>query len=265
MVHQYYLLSKIEHFCLFCCFGFRINLKLLTMKLKGYLKKSFGTAMIIFFASTLVITASNPGNFEGHKFPELKYAYNALEPYIDAQTMEIHYTKHHKAYYTNFMTAAEGTDLLKTPLEQIFANISKQSATIRNNGGGFYNHNLFWENLSPVKTEVPATLKSAIEKDFGSFDAFKELFTKAAMTRFGSGWAWLSVDKNGKLFVSSTANQDNPLMDVVEERGTPVLGLDVWEHAYYLKYQNKRADYVTNFWNIIDWNVVNDRYKAAKK
>ena len=215
--------------------------------------------------SFLTSFTSDVNSFEGHKFPELGYAYNSLEPYIDAQTMEIHYSKHHKAYYTNFMTAAEGTDLLKTPLEQIFAGISKHSATIRNNAGGFYNHNLFWENITGVKNEIPAGLKSAIEKDLGSFETFKESFNKAAMTRFGSGWAWLSVDKNGKLFVSSTPNQDNPLMDVVEEKGTPILALDVWEHAYYLKYQNKRVDYVTNFWNVINWNVVNKRFEAAKK
>ena len=202
--------------------------------------------------------------FEGHKFLELGYAYNALEPHIDAQTMEIHYSKHHKGYYTNFMTAAEGTDLLKTPLEQIFANMSKHPVVIRNNAGGFYNHNLFWENMTGVKNEIPAGLKSAIEKDFGSMEKFKETFNKAAMTRFGSGWAWLSVDKSGKLFVSSTANQDNPLMDVVEEKGTPILGLDVWEHAYYLKYQNKRVDYVNVFWNVVNWKVVNDRLNATR-
>ena len=202
--------------------------------------------------------------FEGHKFPELGYAYNALEPHIDAQTMEIHYSKHHKGYYTNFMTAAEGTDLLKTPLEQIFANMSRHPVVIRNNAGGFYNHNLFWENMTGVKNEIPAGLKSAIEKDFGTMEKFKETFNKAAMTRFGSGWAWLSVDKNGKLFVSSTANQDNPLMDVVEEKGTPILGLDVWEHAYYIKYQNKRVDYVNVFWNVVNWKVVNDRLNAAR-
>lgn len=233
------------------------------MKRREYISV-FGAVLIaaIVSVSSTAFAGDNKA-FEGHKFPELKFAFNALEPYIDAQTMEIHYTRHHKAYYTNFMTAAEGTDLLKTPMEQIFANMSKHSATIRNNGGGFYNHNFFWENLSPSKQEIPAGLKTAIEKDLGSFDAFKEAFTKAAMTRFGSGWAWLSVDKNGKLFVSSTANQDNPLMDVVEAQGTPILALDVWEHAYYLKYQNKRADYVTGFWNIIDWNVVEARYKAA--
>ena len=211
----------------------------------------------------LTSVASGSKVFEGHKFPELGYAYNALEPYIDAQTMELHYSKHHKGYYNNFMTAAEGTDMLKTPMEQIFSNISKHSSTIRNNGGGYYNHSLFWENMTPTKNEIPTKLKAAIEKDLGSVDAFEELFGKAAKTRFGSGWAWLSVDKKGKLFVSSTANQDNPLMDDVEGKGTPLLCLDVWEHAYYLKYQNKRADYVDNFWNIVNWNVVNNRLTAA--
>ncbi len=212
---------------------------------------------------SLTSVAANGGAFEGHKFPELGFAYNALEPYIDAQTMELHYSKHHKGYYNNFMTAAEGTELLKTPMEQIFANISKHSATIRNNGGGFFNHTLFWENMTPTKNAIQAGLKNAIEKDLGSVDAFKESFGKAAKTQFGSGWAWLSVDKGGKLFVSSTPNQDNPLMDVIDKKGTPLLCLDVWEHAYYLKYQNKRADYVDNFWNIVNWNVVNNRLKAA--
>ncbi len=234
------------------------------MKRRKILTLTGIVAFAIPFTGTLTAAAGDTKAFEGHKFPELGYSYNALEPYIDAQTMEIHYSRHHKAYYTNFMTAAEGTDLLKTPIEQIFSNISKYSATVRNNGGGFYNHNLFWENMTGVKNEIPASLKAAIEKDFGSLDAFKETFNKAAMTRFGSGWAWLSVDKNGKLFVSSTANQDNPLMDVVEERGAPILGLDVWEHAYYLKYQNKRADYVSVFWNVVNWKVVNDRLNAAR-
>lgn len=227
----------------------------------------FGIVLIVTMSLGILSSFTNDSSsgFQGHKFPELGYAYNALEPYIDAQTMEIHYSRHHKAYYTNFMTAAEGTDMLNTPLEKIFANMSKHSATVRNNGGGFYNHNLFWEIMTPVKNEMPASLKSAIEKDFGSVDSFKEIFSKAAMTRFGSGWAWLSVDKNGKLFVSSTANQDNPLMDVVEERGTPILGLDVWEHAYYLKYQNKRADYVNVFWNVVNWKAVNDKLNAALK
>jgi len=207
--------------------------------------------------------AGEASSFEGHTFPELGYAYNALEPYIDAQTMEIHYSKHHKAYYTNFMKAAEGTSLMNTPMEQIFAGISTQPMAVRNNGGGYYNHSLFWENMTPSKNEMPNNLKVAIDKDLGSVDAFKESFGKAAKTRFGSGWAWLSVDKGGKLFVSSSANQDNPLMDIVEEKGTPLLCLDVWEHAYYLKYQNKRADYVDNFWNVVNWDIVNNRFKAA--
>lgn len=226
---------------------------------------AIGTAALVApLINPLTSLASESNSFEGHKFPELGYAYNALEPYIDAQTMELHYSKHHKGYFNNFMTAAEGTEMLKTPMQEIFANISKHSATVRNNGGGFYNHSLFWENMTPSKNEIPAKLKSAIEKDLGSFDAFKESFGKAAKTRFGSGWAWLSVDNKGKLFVSSTANQDNPLMETEKEKGTPILCLDVWEHAYYLKYQNKRADYVDNFWNIVNWDVVNKRYSAVK-
>ncbi len=212
---------------------------------------------------TFASCASETKAFEGHTFPELGYGYDALEPYIDAQTMELHYSKHHKGYYTKFMAAAEGTELLNTPMEQIFAEISKQPEGIRNNGGGYYNHTLFWENMTPSQGEIPAELKKAIEKDFGSVESFKEQFGKAAKTRFGSGWAWLSADKSGKLMVSSTANQDNPLMDVVEVKGTPLLGLDVWEHAYYLHYQNKRADYVDNFWNVVNWEVVNDRLTKA--
>lgn len=224
-----------------------------------------GTAALVApLINPLTSFASESNSFEGHKFPELGYAYNALEPYIDAQTMELHYSKHHKGYYNNFMAAAEGTEMLKTPMQEIFTNISKHSATVRNNGGGFYNHSLFWENMTPSKNEIPAKLKSAIEKNLGSVDAFKESFGKAAKTQFGSGWAWLSVDNKGKLFVSSTANQDNPLMDTEKEKGTPLLCLDVWEHAYYLKYQNKRADYVDNFWNIVNWDVVSKRYSAAK-
>ncbi len=194
-------------------------------------------------------------------FPELPYAYNALEPVIDAKTMEIHYSRHHKAYYTNFLAALKDSPAGEMDLLDLFANISKQSPAIRNNGGGYYNHKLFWENMSPAKTEPSAKLKAAIEKDFGSFDKFKTAFSDAAKKQFGSGWAWLSVDKNGKLFVSSTPNQDNPLMDVVEKRGTPLLCLDVWEHAYYLQYQNKRADYVDNFWNVVNWDAVSKRFE----
>ncbi|HCY43672.1 MAG TPA: superoxide dismutase [Prolixibacteraceae bacterium] len=194
-------------------------------------------------------------------FPELPYAYNALEPTIDAKTMEIHYSKHHKAYYNNFLAAIKETPAANLDLKSIFAEISKQPIAVRNNGGGYYNHNLFWENMTAAKTAPSASLKAAIEKDFGSFDKFKEEFSGAAKKQFGSGWAWLVLGKDGKLFVSSTPNQDNPLMDVVEKKGTPLLALDVWEHAYYLKYQNLRADYVDNFWNIVNWDVVSKRFE----
>jgi Fe-Mn family superoxide dismutase len=194
-------------------------------------------------------------------FPELPYAYNALEPVIDAKTMEIHYSKHHKAYYNNFFAAVKETPIAHLDLKTIFAGISKQPAVVRNNGGGYYNHNLFWENMTSAKTAPSAALKAAIEKDFGSFDKFKEEFANAGKKQFGSGWAWLIVGADGKLAVTSTPNQDNPLMDVVEKKGTPLLCLDVWEHAYYLKYQNLRADYVDKFWDIVNWEVVSKRFE----
>lgn len=212
---------------------------------------------------TMASCASETKTFEGHKFPELGYDFNALEPYIDAQTMELHYTKHHQGYYNKFMTAAEGTELLNTPMEQIFAEISNQPTGVRNNGGGYYNHALFWENMTPSQNEMPADLKAAIENDFGSVEAFMEQFGTAAKTQFGSGWAWLIYGDDGKLKVTATPNQDNPLMDIVETKGAPLLGIDVWEHAYYLKYQNMRADYVDNFWNVVNWNVVSNRYSKA--
>lgn len=215
------------------------------------------------FLSSLTSCASESKEFSGHVFPELPYAYDALEPYIDAQTMELHYSKHHKGYFSKFMAAAEGTELVNTPMEKIFAEISKHSEGVRNNGGGYYNHALFWENMTPEQQGMPAELKAAIEKDFDSVETFKNEFGKAAKTRFGSGWAWLLVDKDGSLKVSSTPNQDNPLMDIAEQKGTPLLALDVWEHAYYLHYQNRRADYVDNFWNIVNWSVVNNRLVAA--
>lgn len=193
-------------------------------------------------------------------FPELPYAYNALEPYIDAQTMELHYSKHHKAYFNNFITAIKGTPAADMDIKSLFAGISKQSMAVRNNGGGYYNHSLFWENMAKAKTDPSAKLKAAIDKSFGSMDKFKEEFSKAAKTHFGSGWAWLVAGKDGNLFVSDTLNQDNPLMDVAEKQGTPLLCLDVWEHAYYLHYQNRRAEYVDNFWNIVNWDVVSKRY-----
>ena len=194
-------------------------------------------------------------------FPELPYAYNALEPVIDAKTMEIHHTKHHKAYFTNFLAAIKDTPAANMDLKELFGEISKQSAAVRNNGGGYYNHLLFWENLSPAKTNPSVVLKGAIEKSFGSMDKFKEEFSNAAKKHFGSGWAWLSAAQNGQLFVSDTLNQDNPLMDVVDKKGTPLLCLDVWEHAYYLQYQNRRADYVDRFWDIVNWETVSKRYE----
>jgi Fe-Mn family superoxide dismutase len=194
-------------------------------------------------------------------FPELPYAYNALEPVIDAKTMEIHYTKHHKAYFNNFLAAIKDSPAAEMDLKDLFAGISKQPAAIRNNGGGYYNHMLFWENLTPVKNSPSAELNSAIEKSFETMGKFKEEFANAAKKHFGSGWAWLVAGKDGNLFVSDTLNQDNPLMDVVEKKGTPLLCLDVWEHAYYLQYQNRRVEYVDNFWDIVNWDTVSKRYE----
>jgi Fe-Mn family superoxide dismutase len=194
-------------------------------------------------------------------FPELPYAYNALEPVIDAKTMEIHYTKHHKAYYTNFLAAIKDSPAAEMDLIDLFAGISKQPAAIRNNGGGYYNHKLFWENMSPTKSSPSVVLKAAIDKSFGTMDKFKEEFANAAKKHFGSGWAWLVAGKDGNVFVSDTLNQDNPLMDVAEKKGTPLLCLDVWEHAYYLQYQNRRAEYVDKFWDIVNWDTVSKRYE----
>lgn len=199
------------------------------------------------------------------ELPALPYDFNALEPHIDAKTMEIHHGKHHNAYVTNLNGAVEGTDLADKSLEELMKNISSASAAVRNNGGGHYNHSLFWTILSPNGGGAPSgDLAKAIDDKFGSFDKFKEEFNKAAATRFGSGWAWLSVDSSGALQVSSTPNQDNPLMDVADVKGTPILGLDVWEHAYYLNYQNRRPDYISAFWSVVNWDEVSKRYAAAK-
>jgi Fe-Mn family superoxide dismutase len=198
-------------------------------------------------------------------FPELPYAFDALEPYIDKMTMEIHYDRHHRGYYTKFMDEVKGTALADKSFAEIFASVSKESAGIRNNGGGFYNHNLFWENLSPDGGEPSEKLMAAINEQFGSFEKFKETFSNAAATRFGSGWAWLVVNGDGKLEVGSTPNQDNPLMDVSPVKGSPILALDVWEHAYYLKYQNKRPDYIGAFWKVVNWDVVNTRFDKATR
>jgi len=194
------------------------------------------------------------------ELPKLNYAYDALEPNIDAKTMEIHHTKHHAAYTNNLNNAIKDSALANKSIEEILTNISKHPIAVRNNGGGFYNHNLFWEIMSPNGGGQPkGDLLNAINRDFSSFDKFKELFNNAAATRFGSGWAWL-VKQGDKLIVSSTPNQDNPLMDVAEVKGTPIIGLDVWEHAYYLKYQNRRPEYIEAFWNVIDWDVVSKRF-----
>lgn len=196
--------------------------------------------------------------------PALTYATDALEPNIDKLTMEIHHGKHHNAYVTNLNNAVAGTDTEKLSIEEICKTISKYPVAVRNNGGGHFNHSLFWTIIGPNAGGKPAgTLAAAIDKTFGSFDSFKEEFSKAATTRFGSGWAWLSV-KDGELFISSTPNQDNPLMDVDGiKTGTPILGLDVWEHAYYLHYQNRRPDYIGAFFNVINWSAVEKLYTAA--
>ncbi len=196
--------------------------------------------------------------------PALPYATDALEPHIDKATMEIHHGKHHNAYVTNLNNAIAGTDAEKLSIEEINKNISKYPVPVRNNGGGHFNHSLFWTIIGPNGGGKPTgKLAEAIDKAFGSFDAFKEEFTKAATTRFGSGWAWLSV-KDGALFISSTPNQDNPLMDVDGiKTGTPILGLDVWEHAYYLHYQNRRPDYIAAFFNVVNWSAVEALYASA--
>jgi Fe-Mn family superoxide dismutase len=199
------------------------------------------------------------------EFPALPYAYDALEPYIDARTMEVHYDKHHRAYFNNFVNAIKGTALENTPIEKIFAEVSKAGDAVRNNGGGYYNHVIFWENMGKGSSGPSAELSAAITKAFGSFDKFKEAFSNAAKTRFGSGWAWLYLTPGRNLAVGSTPNQDNPLMDVSPVKGTPLLTIDVWEHAYYLKYQNRRPEYIDAFWNVVNWDVVNERYDEAMK
>jgi len=196
----------------------------------------------------------------------LPYAFDALEPHIDARTMEIHHGKHHAAYVTNLNAAIASTDAENMSIEDICKSISKYPMAVRNNGGGHYNHSLFWESLTSHATSAGApsgALAEAIIAAFGSFDEFKTKFAQAGMTRFGSGWAWLSV-AGGKLAISSTANQDNPLMDIAEVKGTPLLGLDVWEHAYYLHYQNRRVEYVAAFWNVVNWDAVAKRFASAK-
>ncbi len=194
--------------------------------------------------------------------PDLKYDFNALEPHIDARTMEIHHNKHHGGYTSKLNDAIAGTQLEGKSIEEILSGVSSLSAAVRNNGGGYYNHSLFWEIMGPDGGGQPSgALSTAIDSAFGSFDAFKSEFSNAAATRFGSGWAWLVKQGNGSLVVCSTPNQDNPLMDLADVKGTPVLGLDVWEHAYYLHYQNRRPDYIGAFWNVVNWDEVARRFE----
>jgi superoxide dismutase len=211
----------------------------------------------------IVLNAQNTVSQQKFSLPELPYAYEALEPSIDKETMMIHHSKHHQAYINNLNTALAGTQGANLTLEELMKNVSKYSGIVRNNGGGHYNHSLFWTILSPNKTTKPSKrLEEAINKQFGSMDSLKIQLNNAALKQFGSGWAWLSVDKNNKLFISSTANQDNPIMDVVEKQGTPILGIDVWEHAYYLKFQNKRGDYLLSIWNVLNWEEISRRYES---
>ena len=199
------------------------------------------------------------------ELPKLPYAYDALEPHVDARTMEIHHTKHHNGYTNNLNGAVDGTDLAGQSIEKILGGLDMNNGALRNNGGGFYNHRLFWEVMSPKGGGLPTgELAAAIDAAFGSFDAFKDAFAKAAATRFGSGWAWLCVHPGGKVEVCSSANQDNPLMPGIGCGGFPVLGLDVWEHAYYLNYQNRRPDYIAAFFNVINWDKVSELYAANK-
>ncbi len=212
-------------------------------------------------ASGLIGNSKKISN-EEFKQPELGYAYDALEPYIDAMTMELHYGKHHAGYTAKFNAAVKEEGIADMTIKDIFMNISKYPDSVRNNGGGYYNHNLFWKVMSPVGGGMPKNgLLKDIEKSFGSFDSFKEKFSKAAATVFGSGWAWL-VHSNGRLVVTTTPNQDNPLMDITPVKGTPLLLIDVWEHAYYLKYQNRRTDYINAFWNVVDWEYISEKYST---
>lgn len=223
------------------------------------LKKVFFIKAILTISFLLI----NQGETMAFELPKLPYSYDALEPHFDARTMEIHYTKHHNGYTTNLNNAIAGNDLEGKTIEELMK-IAGTNAAVRNNGGGYYNHSLFWTILSPKGGGEPTgVLATKINEAFGSFANFKDEFSKAAATRFGSGWAWLIV-KDGKLVVTSSPNQDNPLMDIAEVKGMPILGLDVWEHAYYLNYQNRRPDYISAFWNLVNWEEVTKRFNAAK-
>ena len=219
------------------------------------------SGVALYAQTTLQLLQTPSGKSE---FPSLSFAYSALEPSIDSLTMRIHYSRHFRAYYDNFLKAVTGTPYESLTLQQVFGNINSAPAAVKNNAGGFYNHALYWEIMAPNSGGKPTgELADKIDKTFGSFDNFKKAFSAAAMGRFGSGWGWLIVKADKSLMITSTPNQDNPLMDNAETKGTPILLIDVWEHAYYLKYQNKRADYVATFWNVINWKAVSDLYAKA--
>jgi Fe-Mn family superoxide dismutase len=235
------------------------------------LKKMFVSALFFSFSAFTMINAQNPLEAKASAvftLPELGYAYNALEPYFDTETMTIHYSKHHKTYVDRLNSALENHRLKGKTLNEIMAVVieNEEDMAVINNGGGHYNHSLFWKVIAPGGSSKPTgRLEEAIIKKFGSFDEFSAKFIKASTSVFGSGWAWLSVDKDKELFISTTKNQDNPLMkNVVKSPGTPILGIDIWEHAYYLKYQNKRADYIANFMKAINWDVVSKNYESIK-
>lgn len=249
------------------------------MKKREFIKTSMLLGAGALFAGPIVSSCANtdgkskgafvaslvPSGDEGFKQKELPYAFDALEPYIDAQTMELHYGKHHAGYTKKFNAALLDEGITSTDIKEIFANVSQYGAGVRNNGGGYYNHSLYWNFMSPNGGGEPTgALKEAIDKAFGSLEKFKALFSAAAATQFGSGWAWLILDENGELQVNATPNQDNPLMDIATVKGAPLLNIDVWEHAYYLKYQNKRTDYIESFWNVINWKTVEKLYNEAK-
>ncbi len=224
------------------------------------------TVALMMIGALLPLTAFTQDKTTSLQFDSLPYAFNALEPYIDAKTMEIHYTRHHRGYFDNLKKAMQEASLSSKTLPELFSSASTLPAAVRNNAGGHYNHSLFWKVMSPKGGGTPeGPLAERITATFGSFDKFKEEFKQAAVTRFGSGWAWLCVGEDGSLFISSTPNQDNPLMDVSEKRGNPILGLDVWEHAYYLKYQNQRGSYIDAFWNVVNWPEVSARYLLLVK
>lgn len=220
---------------------------------------------ILFLTSVLVVWQLTLTAQNFYEFKALPYSYSALEPYIDSTTMETHYAKHHRAYYNNFVKGIENGNCNNLPIEDIFENMSKYSPTIRNNGGGYWNHEFFWNCMTPTKTNASTEFMNAIIENFSSFENFKKEFSSAASTVFGSGWAWVIVTDGGKLKIVKTANQDNPLMDISTEKGTPLLAIDVWEHAYYLKHKNVRSAYIENFWQVVNWEFVSENYASAIK